>query len=83
MNDRIRSIKGHENYWALYEGRIEEFVDVNFKLNRIASKKRTNKKDRAYLERVERELERLNPGVRTYLVEGEERKVPTLYMGED
>lgn len=82
MNNRILYIKAHQHYWILFEGRIEEFIDVDLKLNRIALKRSTNIKDRAYLGKVERELERLNPGVRTYIIEGEEREVPTLYMGK-
>ncbi|GAG42154.1 unnamed protein product, partial [marine sediment metagenome] len=39
--------------------------------------------DAKYLRKVEKELERLNPGKRTMVVEGKSELVDTLYLGSD
>ena len=77
--DRIQQIRNHEHYWAL--PKVNEFWNVVDRIAFIARAEETTDEDEAYLDKVERELERLNPGKRIMVVEGEAEVVDTLYLG--
>lgn len=77
---RIQDIRSHKNYWAL--PRVDEFWNVVDMLSVIAATNPFTTMGEKYLERVEQELERLNPGKRLMVIEGEEEEVDTLYLGE-
>lgn len=79
--NRIQQIRSHENYWAL--PRVDEFWNVVDRLAYIAKQDAMTDGNEAYLDKIERELERLNPGKRIMVVEGEAEVVDTLYLGCD
>ena len=79
--NRIQQIRSHKNYWAL--PRVDEFWNVVDKLAYIAKQDSITKENEVYLDRVTQELERLNPGKRIMVVEGEAEVVDTLYLGCD
>ena len=86
--DRVKAIRNHKNYWAL--PRVKEFWNVRDRLASI-DKRMGNatdpialvKKDADYLMGIERELDRLNPGKRTMIIEGKSEEVFTLYLGSE
>ena len=70
MQTRIKNIKLHKNYWVLRDGHIDEFKGIEVSLLNPTNK---------FLDKVERELERLSPGFRNYIVDGEEKEVRVFY----
>ena len=82
MKDRIQSIIGHDNYGALMH--VKEFTEVGATLTAMLE---SGQYDTEYLDAIERELNRLNPGPSTvfYTKPGEgwprHHEVDTLYRG--
>jgi len=79
--DRIQKIRNHRNYWAL--PRVDEFWSVQDRIASIDKSGGITEQDEIYLAKVEKELERLNPGKRLMIIEGKSELVDTLYLGSD
>lgn len=79
--ERIKAIREHDNFWALKL--VSGFQDVEHCLYVLSNSHGLTKEDEAYLEKVEREIKRLNPGKRMMFIDGQMQEVETLYLGSN